>query len=82
MIVAGLVVGPVWLERRSRPYGLLVAAALALAWGALVAAIAGWSVDTFVSGTWLGIANLLVGAVLAIAATLVLRSLRRSVLRA
>lgn len=77
MIVAGLVVGPVWRERRSRPDGLLVAAALALTWGALVIAIDGWSFGRFVASTGLGAANLLVGALAAITLTLGLRAVRR-----
>jgi len=82
MILAGLVVGPVALERRSRPHAVLVAALLGLAWGLTVSVIAEESfAATFVGATLLGLANLAVGAAVAVGLTLVLRTVRRMVLR-
>jgi hypothetical protein len=82
MILAGLVVGPVLLERRSRPHGLLIVALLGLAWGLTVSFIAEEPfVETFVGATLLGLVNLAVGAALAIGLTLLLRTVRRLVLR-
>jgi hypothetical protein len=82
MLLAGLVIGPVALERRSRPHAVVVAVLLALAWGVTVAVIAEEPfVATFVGGTLLGLANLVVGAALVVGLVLGLRTVRRMVPR-
>lgn len=77
MIVVGLLVGPLCLPRATRPHGVLVAALATVAWGVAVAALDGWSAATFVGGAWLAVANLLVGAVVAVALVTVLHTARR-----
>ena len=78
MLLAGVVVGLVALERRSRPHAVLVGVLLGLAWGLTVSVIAEEAVaSTFVGGTLLGLANLAVGAALVIGLALGLRTLRR-----